>query len=540
MKAVIYSRFSTDLQTESSTADQVRVCTEYASRERMQVIECFEDQGISGAALGNRPGVLAMLESSLAKRFDVLLVNDLTRLSRSTGDLSKMIDRLVARGIRVIGVQDGYDTARRGHKLQAGLSGIIGEAFREMISQRTYAALESRAKSQRPTGGKAYGYTPAVNTKAGRVEVDATQAAIVREIFALYADGMSERAIADVLNSRRVPSPGSSWNRTVRRAGGWMGSGVRAILRNEVYAGQVVWNKSEWIKDPDTGVRKRRDRPVSDWVTYQDESMRIVSDELWQVVRARVVATEKASTSIRDALHVNARTGAGPKFLLSGLLKCGTCGSNFVMANATSYRCGSYTNGGKSACGNSLLVSRTLAESKLLAGIKAELMQPEYLEEFKRTVREKLAKQRDTTSANQLARTKRLAELEQQIANMTDAIAAGLLSPALKSKLQAAEAEREQLRGARNEQALAKVADLLPHLTDSYRELVEDLENVPPRQVAKARASLKQLLGDVRLVPENDGLIAEISLDSHRLWSKITGVNNMVAGVGFEPTTFGL
>jgi DNA invertase Pin-like site-specific DNA recombinase len=69
-----------------------------------------------------------------------------------------MIDRLVAKGIRIVGVQDGYDSARRGHKLQAGLSGIIGEAFREMVKDRTYAALQSRAKDNRPTGGRAYGY----------------------------------------------------------------------------------------------------------------------------------------------------------------------------------------------------------------------------------------------------------------------------------------------------------------------------------------------------------------------------------------------
>jgi DNA invertase Pin-like site-specific DNA recombinase len=60
-----------------------------------------------------------------------------------------MIDRLVAKGIRVVGVQDGYESTRRGHKLQAGLSGIIGEAFREMVKDRTYAALESRAKEKK-------------------------------------------------------------------------------------------------------------------------------------------------------------------------------------------------------------------------------------------------------------------------------------------------------------------------------------------------------------------------------------------------------
>jgi site-specific DNA recombinase len=146
MKAAVYSRFSTDRQNESSIADQVRVCTEYAARQGWRAVELFEDQGISGAALGNRPGVLRLQEGAFARRFDVVLVTDLSRLSRSQGDLSKMIDRLVAKGLRVIGVQDGYDSSRRGHKLQAGLSGIIGEVFREMVKDRTYAALESRAK----------------------------------------------------------------------------------------------------------------------------------------------------------------------------------------------------------------------------------------------------------------------------------------------------------------------------------------------------------------------------------------------------------
>src|SRR5688500_18611518 len=176
MKAVTYSRFSTDRQNESSIADQVRVCAEYAARERWRLADKFEDQGISGAAIGNRPGVLKMQEAALARRFDVLLVTDLSRLSRSNGDLAKLIDRLVSKGVRIIGVQDGYDSARDGHKLQAGLSGIMGEAFREMVRDRTHAALETRAKERRPTGGKCYGYR--------QNAVYEPEAAIVREVFA--------------------------------------------------------------------------------------------------------------------------------------------------------------------------------------------------------------------------------------------------------------------------------------------------------------------------------------------------------------------
>src|SRR6185312_8996975 len=89
MKAAVYSRFSTDRQNESSIADQVRVCAEYAAGQGWQVVEQFEDQGISGAALGNRPGVLRLQDAAFARRVDAVLVTDFSRLSRSQGDLSK-------------------------------------------------------------------------------------------------------------------------------------------------------------------------------------------------------------------------------------------------------------------------------------------------------------------------------------------------------------------------------------------------------------------------------------------------------------------
>jgi DNA invertase Pin-like site-specific DNA recombinase len=77
VKAALYSRFSTDRQNESSIADQVRICSEYIERQGGTVVERFEDQGISGAALGNRPGVLALQEGALAHRFDAIVVTDL-------------------------------------------------------------------------------------------------------------------------------------------------------------------------------------------------------------------------------------------------------------------------------------------------------------------------------------------------------------------------------------------------------------------------------------------------------------------------------
>jgi site-specific DNA recombinase len=356
MKAAIYSRFSTDRQTDSSIADQVRVCTEHAERQGWQIVARFEDQGISGAALGNRPGVLKLREGALAHRFDAVLVTDLSRLSRSNGDLSTLIDRLVNKNIRVVGVQDGYDSGRKGHKLQAGLSGIIGEAFREMVKDRTYTAIETRARTQRPTGGRAYGYRDN--------KVDKAAAAIVREIFERFADGASTRTIAKELNERQVPSPGSSWDRTLRRASGWMGSGIRVILLNPRYKGQVIWNQSEWRKDPDMGKRQRIIRPRSEWITHLDESLRIVPNALW----------DRAQRRMKPELAEAHRSGGKPKYLLSGLLKCDSCGAHYIGVNGAMYGCSSHVNG--AACSNAVRVARDSVERVLVNPIKDDLLAP--------------------------------------------------------------------------------------------------------------------------------------------------------------------
>src|SRR5262249_27117837 len=151
-----------------------RSLRQYAAHHGWKVLERYSDQGISGAAIGNRPGLLRMQEAALARKFDVLLVMDISRLSRSMGDVAKLADRLTFCGIRIIAIHDGADTARDGWEMQFGLAGLIGQHFRKMVSRKSYAALETRAKARQPTGGHAYGYRNG--------SIDEREAAIVREI----------------------------------------------------------------------------------------------------------------------------------------------------------------------------------------------------------------------------------------------------------------------------------------------------------------------------------------------------------------------
>jgi site-specific DNA recombinase len=427
MRAAIYARFSTDRQSESSIEDQYRVCSERCAKEGLQVVARFEDQGISGAAIGNRPGFLAMTEAANAARFDVLLVMDLTRLSRSQGDLSKVIDRLTARGIRVVGVQDGYDNARKGHKLQAGLSGIIGEAFREMVSERTYTALQSRAMQGKSAGGKVYGYGDG-------------EAEVVRQVFAWYASGRSPAWIAVELNRRGVASPGAAWKRSTRRRGGWAPSAIAGdaargvgILNCERYIGRTIWNRSKWVKDPDTGKRRQVMRPRSEWIVNVDEAGRIVDQATWDAVKLR---QRQRRATVGDKVRKGLAHGVGrqPRYAFSTLIKCEVCGSNIVMGDKRSYVCSGHVNG--RICSNNIRCRKDLLEDKLTTKIRTDLLAPETIEELRQRVARALRKPNPARGRRQ--------QLEREVANIVEAIGQG---PALPRSLCPPAGRRARTRG---------------------------------------------------------------------------------------------
>jgi len=118
-------------------------------------------------------------------------------------------------------------------------------------------------------------------------------------------------------------------------------------------------------------------RPRSEWISYADESLRIVSDELWERAQRR---TQPAKEDTR------LRTGGKPRYLLSGLLRCGVCDAHYTITDAVSYGCSSYHDG--HACSNSIRVRRDRVERLLLGPIRDDLLVPERVERMVREMQE--------------------------------------------------------------------------------------------------------------------------------------------------------
>ncbi len=411
------------------------------------------------------------------------------------GDLAKEIDRLVARGVRVIGVQDGYDSVRRGHKLQAGLSGIIGEAFREMVKDRTYAALESRAKENKPTGGRAYGY------RDGRV--DEREAAIVREIFEEFSHGATHRAIAIDLNRRHVPAP--------RSHEGWHATGVRVILRNERYIGRVHWNQSEWRKDPDTGARHRRQRPRSEWISHQDETQRVVTDELWERALQRMKPLRGS-----DRRYLS---GGKPRYLLSGLMFCAECGRPYTIVSAHGYGCAGFHE--TKRCANSVYINRQAAEQAILGPVREGLLSPERVERMAVEMQQHYRERVHAMRVKAHEAPQELTELMARIERLRARLKAGdpdMTADEIGAAIERAEAKKRDLETKLPQgRGDKRVVDFLPRAAELYRKQIANGLDGDAREAGKARVVLREMFGRINLRRDGTALYAEYTLKPEAL-----------------------
>src|SRR5262249_30409977 len=133
--------------------------------------------------------------------------------------------------------------------------GSLAASFeRRRVRQRTYDALRRRAEAGAVTGNRVFCYRNVRQGTTGYVyrEIDEAEAAIVRQIFTLYAEGDGHIRIAKRLNADGVPAP---------RSGSWDPSGVREILRRELYAGRPTWNKAQRVIRRGTKARRGARRP---------------------------------------------------------------------------------------------------------------------------------------------------------------------------------------------------------------------------------------------------------------------------------------
>ncbi len=520
MTAAIYARFSTDRQSENSTEDQARLCRAAAERLGIIVATVHADDGISGSTpIAHRPGGKRLLADVLAKRFDVLIVEALDRLSRDQVDLEQTVRRIERAGIRIVGVSDGYDSTMGGRKLVRTMRGLIGEMYLDDLREKTHRGLVGQFARGYIVGGHCFGYRILRDEGGSRYEIDEAQARWVRQIFDRYAAGEGVQRIAHDLNRQGAPAPrGRSWAVSAIYGSPVKGAG---ILNNQLYAGRYVWNRSQWLKDPDTGKRQRIERPRHEWLEAEVPELRIVADDVWQAVRARI-------DDGRDATTGRKRECRPVRTLFGGLMGCPRCGAPMIAISATRYGCHARKDRGPAVC-EGFTISRRDVDQRLLSLVRDDLLSPGAAMEFERAYRALMAEQ----GGDEKATRARAAALDGEIARLVDAIATMGLSDALQGRLRAAEAERAALRRPH------PAALPAPRIREQLAALLVNLRTALERDAEQARMILAELLGRIDLEVRGEEVWAR--LETGRALKVAAGRSiTVVAGAGFEPATFGL
>ena len=546
MRAAIYARYSTDNQNPRSIEDQFRVCERIAEQNGFTIVGHYSDEAVSGGTVIKRLDYQKLLRDARNDKFDVIIAEELSRFWRCNAEQGLRLGEL--RDLEIAIVTQDVDSRQDSSGMVSAMKGAMNEEYRRDIARKTRRGLEGCALRKRPTGGRAYGYISAADSHTGDREINEKEAEVVRRIFRDYANGLSAAAICAELNKARIPSPGSAWNRSTRRANGWVTSAVagdrkkgNGILNNPVYTGRIIWGRNKWKRSAiDSSKRKVIQNSRKDWVEYHDERLRIVPQSLWDAVKRRQ-ANIDATIGKRIAEGI-AKSAAGqrPKHLLSGLLRCGACGSNFVVWGKGSYSCSSYVHG--KACTNSVRLKQSVVEPLLLDGIRTRLIQPTVIEEARRRVVSALKK----SGHGDESLKARAETLKAEVANLTDAIASGVLraSKAIAERLAGTETELERIETQLVRESKRNVTDLTPRIKDKLLEAAANLPAVIRKTNAeRGRAAIAAIVGDIT-VKTTDSEIrfesAESAVEQALLRTAGAEYTIMVAGAGFEPATFGL
>lgn len=479
MRAALYARFSTDKQ--SSTADQLRVCTTLAAREGFTVAAQFVDEAISGGT-SNRPGYQALLAAARAGEIDVIVAEDQSRLWRNMAEQSPRMAELIDLGVFVV-TQDN-DTRQDSSDWMGAILGTASQVYRKEIGRRVRRSAEGRARAGEPVGGKVYGYT-------SKREVLPDQAEVVREIFSRFAAGDTITAIASDLNVRGVPAPGADWARKSRRRdGSWMVSAVHAMLKNDAYTGRIVWNRRTWVRSAvDSTKRKAVMNPPSKWIVHERPDLRLVDEVTWTRAQKRL--------NERREMY-KAGPGGKAQYLLSGLLRCGLCGAAYVIAahRPVRYACSSRKHGGEAACGNRLILRRDVAEDALVEPVVEQLLSPAAIDLAIRTMQQMAAD--ESKPVPPVALQKIDAELEE----LQRLSSAGVLSRETVGEMRQRLLERRAI--LEREMRAPKVAKAAFGAERIYREAVADMRKIlQGDDVIAGREVLRDLVGEIPLVPDS-------------------------------------
>ena len=418
----IYCRLSReDERTGESVSveNQREMLSRYVWEQGWNLYSTYCDDGVSGTTF-DRPGFNQMIADARAGKINLILCKDLSRLGRDYIEAGRFTDIVFpSMGCRFIALNDGVDTIHKNNEMLVILKNVMNDLYARDTSAKIRAVKRSTFQTGKYIGCYApIGYLKSPEDKHVLVP-DPVTAPLVRRIFDMRCQGLSYRKIATTLNEEKVSTPRDLYYLrkgmvNPRQDGGyWQAQTVKTILRNEVYIGHTVQNKTGNVSYK---VHKQVGKPEAEWIRVEGTHEPLVSMEVWELVRT----IERQNTRSRTQEN-------GEPTLFAGLLRCMDCGTvmrsyhdgrkhkDGTPSTYRSYACGRYAAGGKTACSAHIMNQRVLIEV-VLTDIR---MKAEQARNNPAALIDRIQAQRRAASAEQMKQTrlllaateKRLAEL---------------------------------------------------------------------------------------------------------------------------------
>lgn len=327
--AVMYLRLSKEdgEKTESnSISNQREIINSYVKRNQITMVKEYVDDGYSGATF-DRPNFKEMMKDAYDKKFDTIIVKDLSRFGRDYIEAGKYIQRIFPEnGIRFISVNDNYDSKSADMNdthLILPIKNFINDSYCRDISNKVKSSQKiKREKGDFISAFAPYGYKKSDENK-NKLVVDEQAAPNIKNIFDMKLLGYSSKAIADELNHLGVLTPrkykesqGFKCNGFQNIKGGnWTAKAVNRIIENEVYIGNTLQGKSITLNYKN---KKQIEKEKEEWIRVEDTHEAIISKEIFAI----------ANTMLKRDLN-NSR-GKDKIDIFTGMLFCKECGSSLI------------------------------------------------------------------------------------------------------------------------------------------------------------------------------------------------------------------
>jgi site-specific DNA recombinase len=308
MNVAAYCRVSTDKTDQiNSLATQKQFFEEYCLRNNLNLVHTYADEGISGTKTRNRKEFMQMMEDANQKKFEQVVVKDVSRLARNTVDLLQCVRKLRDMNIETVFITANMQSMGNSEFVLTLMGAMAQEESANTSKRVKFGKKENAKKGKVPN--LVYGYDKKIGDYFN-LSINQKEAKTVRQIYDWYAEeGYGAGKISKLLNKSGI---------LTKRGCRWSQNAVMRILKNEIYTGRIINGKEE-VKDFLTGNRIKKEE--NSWIVTEKPEIRIVSREQYE--KAQAILKERLDTFQVNRLH------SSGKYPLSTLIKCDECGFSF-------------------------------------------------------------------------------------------------------------------------------------------------------------------------------------------------------------------